>query len=45
MNLDVNGMREGAGDGRGAGGREVMGGEAIVIHKSYFGNLYSLNKS
>ena len=45
MNLDVNGRGEGAGEGRVAGGREVMGGEAIVIHKLYFGNLYSLNKS
>ena len=26
MNLDVNGRGEGAGEGRVAGGREVMGG-------------------
>ena len=45
MNLDVNGMGEGAGDGRGVSGREVMGGNATVIHKLYFGNLYLLNKS
>ena len=41
MNLDVNGVGEGAGDGRGVGGREVMGGEAIVIHKLYFGNTFT----
>ena len=46
MNLDVNGMGEGAGVGRVASGREVMGGgKAIVIHKLYFGDLYLLNKS
>ena len=28
MNLDVNGMGEGAGDGRVAGGREFMGGKS-----------------
>ena len=26
MNLDVNGMGEGARDGRGVSGREIMGG-------------------
>ena len=45
MNLDVNGRGEGVDKGRVAGWRDVMGGKAIVIHKLYFGNLYSLNKS
>lgn len=43
MNLDLNGMGEGAGNGRVAGGKEVIGGgEATVIQKVYFGNLYLL---
>ena len=47
MNLDVNGMGEGAGYWKVAGEREVMEGgwKATVIHKLYFGNLYLLNKS
>ena len=44
MNLDVNGRGEGVGKGRVVGGRDGMGGEAIVTHETYFGNLYSLNK-
>ena len=45
MNLDVNGIGEGMGDGRVAMGGKLSGGKAIVIHKIYFGNVYLLNKS
>lgn len=45
MNLDVNGMGEGVGEGMVVGGKEAMGGKATVIPKLYFGNLYVFNKS
>ena len=36
MNLDVNGMGEGVGDGRVVGGREVMGGKSHYNPKVVF---------
>ena len=40
----MEGERERERGGLQVGGK-LWGGEAIVIHKLYFGNLYSLNKS
>lgn len=43
MNLDVNGVEEGAGDGLVVGGRKLWG-EKVIIFQKLFGNLTFLNK-